>query len=62
MTITHAATGYSVRKLIRTKAIAKRLARKLITLYCWDFTEPEAARAIDKDTMEAMRLMFLEEL
>ena len=55
VTITHAATGFSVHTGIRTKAGAVRAAQQLAKLGCWDFTEAAHTKLIPSCTKQAIR-------
>ena len=54
-TITHRATGFSVAKRIRTKAVALHVAKALDALNCWDFTDPAHVKTFSPELMEKIK-------
>lgn len=56
-TVTHAATGYAIQRFLPSEVRAKWLARKLSEMDVWGFDDPQAARTISKDDMEAITVL-----
>lgn len=56
-TVTHARTGYAVKRHIGSKQRALALARKLCPLDCWGFETPNGVRQLPADVLQRIHAL-----